>query len=223
MTVRVHTHTPDLAAPRRPAVSARLFDTLDIVATGLFAIEGAAAAAHAGLDLLGVLVVGFIVALAGGILRDVLLGDLPPAAFSSRIRIIVALGASLATFGVLAAVDEIPALALAAADAVGLALFTVGGAEKAAARGANLWVVAALGTMTATGGGLVRDVILNRVPFVLSQSVYGTAALAGALTTGILLRWTRARRLALLAGFTVAFALRMLAVVFDWHLPRLPL
>lgn len=215
------TTAPPLAATHRPAVSARLFDTVDIVATGLFAVEGAAAAAHAGLDLLGVLVVGFIVALAGGILRDVLLGDVPPAAFSSRIRIIVALGASLATFAVLAAIDEIPALALAAADAVGLALFAVGGAEKAAARGANLWVVAALGTMTATGGGLVRDVLLNRVPFVLSQSVYGAAALAGALTTGVLLRWTRARGLALLAGFAVAFLLRMLAVLLDWHLPRL--
>ncbi|KJL33963.1 trimeric intracellular cation channel family protein [Microbacterium azadirachtae] len=215
------TTAPPFAATPRPAVSARLFDTVDIVATGLFAVEGAAAAAHAGLDLLGVLVVGFIVALAGGILRDVLLGDLPPAAFSSRIRIIVALGASLGTFGVLAAIDEIPALALAAADAVGLALFAVGGAEKAAARGANLWVVAALGTMTATGGGLVRDVLLNRVPFVLSQSVYGTAALAGALTTGMLLRWTRARGLALLAGFLVAFLLRLLAFVFDWQLPRL--
>lgn len=194
----------------------------DIVATGLFAVEGAAAAAHAGLDLLGVLVVGVVVALAGGILRDVLLGDLPPAAFSSRIRIVVAFGASLATFGVLAAVDEIPALVLATADAVGLALFAVGGAEKAVARGANMWVVAALGTVTATGGGLIRDVILNRVPFVLSESVYGTAALAGALTTGILLRGTRARRLAVLAGFAVAFVVRMLAVVFDWHLPRLP-
>lgn len=213
--------SPTLAAPRHPAVSARLFDTLDIVATGLFAVEGAAAAAHAGLDLLGVLVVGFIVALAGGILRDVLLGDLPPAAFSSRIRIIVALSCSLVTFAVLATIDEIPAVALAAADAVGLALFAVGGAEKASARGANLWVVAALGTMTATGGGLVRDVILNRVPFVLSESVYGTAALAGALTTGILLHWTRARRVALLAGFIVAFALRMLAVMFEWQLPRL--
>ncbi|MDQ1129808.1 trimeric intracellular cation channel family protein [Microbacterium sp. SORGH_AS_0888] len=191
------------------------------MATGLFAVEGAAAAAHAGLDLLGVLVVGFLVALAGGILRDVLLGDLPPAAFSSRIRIIVALGASLLTFGVVATIDDIPTLALATADAVGLALFAVGGAEKAAARGANLWVVTALGTVTATGGGLVRDVVLDRLPFVLTQSVYGTAALAGALTTGILLRWTRARGLALLAGFAAAFALRTLAIVFDWHLPRL--
>lgn len=212
---------PPLSTAHRSAVSTRLFDVLDIVATGLFAVEGAAAAAHAGLDLLGVLVVGFIVALAGGILRDVLLGDVPPAAFSSRIRIIVALGASLVTFGLLAAIDEIPPLALAAADAVGLALFAVGGAEKASARGANLWVVAALGTMTATVGGLVRDVLLNRMPFVLSQSVYGTAALAGALTTGILLRWTRAHRVAILAGFLVAFGLRMLAVAFDWHLPRL--
>lgn len=208
---------------RTTPLTARIADAIDIVATGLFAVEGAAAAAHAGLDLLGVLVVGFIVALAGGILRDVLLGDLPPAAFSSRIRIVVALAASLATFVVITAVDNVLALTLAVAiaDAVGLALFAVGGAEKAAERRANILVVTALGTVTATGGGVVRDIILNRVPYVLSQSIYGTAALAGALTTGLLLRSAKARPVALPIGFLVAFTLRLLAVLFGWQLPKL--
>lgn len=205
---------------RRPTVNERAIDIADIVATGLFAAEGAAAAARAGLDVLGIVVVGFVVALAGGILRDVLLGDLPPAAFSSRVRIVVALGAALGTFGVMSVVDAIPVIVLATADAMGLALFAAAGADKAAERGANLWVVAALGTITATGGGLVRDLILDRVPFVLSQSVYGTAALAGAVTTGVLLRYTRVRTGAILVGAGVAFLLRMLAVVFEWSLPR---
>lgn len=202
-------------------MSARLVDAVDVAATGVFAVQGAAAAANAGFDLLGVVVVGFIVALAGGILRDVLLGDLPPAAFASRIRIIVALAAALLTFGLDVVIDEFPVGLLSTADAIGLALFAVLGAEKAVARGANLWVVAALGTISATGGGLLRDIILQRVPFVLSQSVYGTAALAGAVVTGILLRYTRARGWALVAGFAVALALRLLALAFDWQLPRL--
>jgi uncharacterized membrane protein YeiH len=210
-------------APRRARtqnVGARVFDAIDITATALFAIEGAGAAAHAGLDLLGVVVVGFAVALAGGILRDVLLGDLPPAAFRSPVRIVVALGAALATFLVLGAVDAFPALLLSILDAAGLALFAVTGAEKASGRGANLWVVTILGGITATGGGVLRDLLLQRPPFVLTESVYGTAALAGALACGILLRTTRMPRLALAVGFGVAFVIRVLAIAFDWQLPR---
>lgn len=202
-------------------LGARAFDAIDIAATALFGIEGAAAAAHAGLDLLGIVVVGFIVALAGGIIRDLLLGDLPPAALRSPSRIITALVAAVATFVLIGPIDAAPVLLLQTLDAVGLALFAVTGAQKAYAHGSNLWVIAILGTVTATGGGVVRDLILNRTPFVLSESVYGTAALAGALATGILLITTRRPRLALWVGFAVAFVLRMLAIAFDWELPRL--
>ncbi|MET0735834.1 MAG: trimeric intracellular cation channel family protein [Microbacterium sp.] len=208
-------------ATARPRMSRRLFDGIDIAATALFAVEGAAAAAHAGFDLLGVIVVGFLVALAGGIIRDILLGDLPPAAFGSPARIVVALGASLAAFLALGLVDAFPVLLLSTLDAIGLALFAVTGAQKAYEHGANLWVMTALGAVTATGGGVVRDLLLDRTPFVLSESVYGTAAIAGALATGILLTTTRRPRLALAVGFSVAFALRMLAVVFAWQLPRI--
>lgn len=202
-------------------MAGRTADVMDIVATALFGIEGAAAAAHSGLDLLGVIAVGFMVALAGGIIRDILLGDLPPAAFGSPVRIVVALAASLLTFVLLVMVDATPAALLTTLDAAGLALFAVTGAQKASGAGANLWVVAALGTITATGGGVVRDIVLNRVPLVFSQSVYATAALAGALVTGILLAHTRHPRLALVAGFCVAFRVRVLAVAFDWQLPRM--
>ena len=205
----------------RPRIASRLFDGIDIAATALFAIEGAAAAAHSGLDLLGVVVVGFLVALAGGILRDVLLGDLPPAAFRSPVRIIVALAVSLLTFFALSAVDAFPTLVVATLDAIGLALFAVTGAQKAFEHGLSLWIVTALGAVTATGGGVVRDLLLDRTPFVLSESVYGTAAIAGALATGILLKTTRMPRLALAVGFLVAFTLRMFAIAFDWQLPRM--
>jgi uncharacterized membrane protein YeiH len=205
----------------RPTVSARAFDAIDIAATALFGIEGAAAAAHAGLDLLGVLVVGFIVALAGGIIRDILLGDLPPAAFGSPSRILAALGGSLLAFLLIGPVDALSPVALATLDAVGLGLFAVTGALKAFRRGSNLWVVTFLGAITATGGGLVRDVILNRTPYVLSESIYGTAALAGSLVAGILLFTTKRVHLALWCGFATVFVLRMLAVLFDWQLPRL--
>lgn len=204
----------------RPRLAARAFDAIDIAATAVFGIEGAAAAAHAGLDLLGIVVVGFVVALAGGIIRDVLLGDLPPAALRSPSRIIAAVGAAAGTALLLALVDALPGLLLTTLDAVGLALFAITGAQKAFEHGSNLWVIAILGAVTATGGGLLRDLILDRIPYVLSESVYGVAALAGSLVVGLLLRGTRNVALALWAGFAVVFGLRMLAVFFDWQLPR---
>lgn len=205
----------------RPRLSARAFNAIDLAATALFGIEGAVAATQAGLDLLGVIVVGFIVALAGGIIRDVLLGDLPPAALRSPSRIATALAAALGTFIFLGAVAAIPPLVMSTLDAVGLALFAVTGAQKAFEHRSNLWVITILGAVTATGGGVVRDLLLDRTPYVLSESVYGTAALAGALATGIVLMSTRRPRLALGVGFAVAFTLRMLAVAFDWQLPRI--
>lgn len=211
-------------APRalsRPTIGARAFDALDIAATALFGLEGAAAAAHAGFDLLGVIVVGLIVALAGGVLRDVLLGDLPPAALRTPSRIVAGLAGALAAFVFLEIVDAFPQLPLQILDAVGLALFAVIGAQKAGAAGASLWVVTILGTLAATGGGVIRDVLLSRTPYVLSESIYGSAAAAGAALTGILLRTTRRPRLALAVGFLVAFALRLGAVVFGWSLPRI--
>lgn len=192
----------------RPSLGARAFATLDLLATAVRGVEGAALAAHAGFDLLGVLVVGFVTAVVGGILRDVLLGDLPPAALRSSSRIVVALGASVATFVLLALVDEVPSTVILTLDGVGLALFAVIGAQKASAHGASLWVVVAVGVVAATGGGVMRDVLLGHTPVLLTQSVYGGAAALGALATGILLLTTRRAHLSIAVGFVLAFGLR---------------
>ena len=131
----------------------RLYSVVDHAATALFAVEGATAGILAGLDLLGVLVVGFCTALAGGILRDVLLGDLPPAAFRSPSRIVVALGAAAFTCLIAGELDIVPATLIAVFDAAGLALFAVTGAQKALDHHSNGLVVVILGALTATGGG----------------------------------------------------------------------
>lgn len=207
LTVRV-SGTAVRPLPGRPSLGARAFAALDIVATGVRGVEGAALAAHAGLDLLGVLVVGFVAAVVGGMLRDVLLGDLPPAALRSSSRIIVALTASGATFALLKLVDEVPPTVLLTLDGVGLALFAVIGAQKASAHGASLWVVVVVGVVAATGGGVVRDVLLGHTPVLLTQSVYAGAAALGALATGILLVTTRRAHLSIVVGFVLAFGLR---------------
>ena len=197
----------------------RALDAVDVAATFLFAVEGAMAGIQTGtVDLLGVLVVGFCTALVGGILRDTLLGDLPPAAFRSSSRILVAAAGGLVAVLAWRLVNGIPEAVLLTMDAACLSLFAVTGAAKALEHRMSWIVVLVLGTMTGVGGGVVRDLLLNRVPLVLSADVYASAALGG---IGVMLLLRRARMPlvpALWAGFVVCLALRLLAVAYGWSL-----
>ncbi|WP_419817847.1 trimeric intracellular cation channel family protein [Glaciibacter flavus] len=206
--------------PRRSPTSARLYLGVDLAATLLFAVEGASVGVRAHLDLLGVLVVGFCTALVGGVLRDLLMGDTPPAAFRSPVRIILALAGGLIAFVLAATVAEVPAGVLVVLDAFALGLFAVSGADKALQSGANGWVVVMLGTITAVGGGVVRDVLVNTVPVVLVASVYATAAAAGALAVWIAARLRWSPIVGMSIGFVVCTLLRLAAVAFDWQLPH---
>lgn len=200
----------------------RAFAVGDLAATALFAFEGAAAGALAGLDLLGTLVVGFAVGLAGGMIRDVLLGDLPPAALRSPSLIGVAAGSALGGFVLVGALDVVPELVRVGMDAAGLALFAVLGAQRAFDHGCNVWVISIMGALTATGGGVVRDVLLNRIPSILIDgTVFATAALIGAALCGALLMLGVRAQAALWSGLLVVFSLRMISVILDWRLPSL--
>lgn len=203
----------------RPRLTGWALDAVDVAATFLFAVEGAMAGIQTGrVDLLGVLVVGFSTALVGGILRDSLLGDLPPAAFRSPVRILVALAGGVLAILAWRLVNGIPDLVLITLDAACLALFAVTGALKAIEHRMSWVVVMVLGTMTGVGGGVVRDLLLNRIPLVLSADVYASAALAG---IGALLIVRAARgplAVALWVGFAVCFGFRMLAVAYGWSL-----
>ena len=208
------------SAPLRTTTAARWYLGVDLAATFLFAVEGASVGVRAHLDLLGVLVVGFCTALVGGVLRDLLMGEAPPAAFRSPSRIILALAGGLVAFVLFATVSEVPTSVLTVLDALALGLFAATGADKARQSGANGWVVVMLGTITAVGGGVVRDVLVNTVPIVLTASIYATAAAAGALVVWIvaLLRWSPI--VGMMLGFAVCVVLRLIAVAFGWQLPH---
>lgn len=204
---------------RASVAGRRLYSVADHAATLVFAVEGASAGVLAGLDVLGVLVVAFCTALVGGILRDVLLGDVPPAAFRSPSRIVVALVGGGATCVLAAGGVHVSVGALSVVDAAGLALFAVTGAQKAIEHRSNGLVVVILGTMTAVGGGVVRDVLLNRVPMVLDNDIYATAAAAGALAVYLASRARFAPVWAMTIGFVVCFAVRLVALTYGWQLP----
>ena len=152
---------------------------VDAAAVLLFAIEGGALAAAARLDLLGVLVVAVATALGGGTIRDLLLGDSPPDSVRDPRFALVALAGGAATFVFYRYVREIPDPVLITLDAGGLALFAVSGAAKALEHRLAAVMCVAMGGITAVGGGVIRDLLLTRVPIILRLDVYAHRGTGG--------------------------------------------
>ena len=199
------------------ALSARrLLRGLDGAGTLVFALEGALTGEAAGLDLLGILVLAMATAFGGGMLRDVLIGAIPPAALRDPLYPLLAL------IGALTALVLPPAArgALPWLDALGLALFAVAGAEAALARGLNGLTATLLGGLTGVGGGALRDVLLARLPLVLHADLYATAALAGAAALVLARRVGLAAPIAAWIGFLLCLGLRGAALRWHWQLPH---
>lgn len=197
----------------------RLFTALDLAGTFAFAISGAVAARDRGLDWFGVVAIAFTVACGGGVLRDLCIGAVPPAGLTDWRYLVVAMAAALMT---MAANQLVVRLAhpVILFDSIGLGLFAVTGAQKALIFGHNAEVAVLLGVVTAVGGGVVRDVLLNRVPVILQRDIYASAALIGAgiEVVGERLGWLSSGRTWI--ALATCFALRYLSLRYGWNLPR---
>jgi uncharacterized membrane protein YeiH len=193
--------------------------TLDLVGTFVFALSGATAGARRRLDIFGVLVLSFVAANSGGIVRDLLIGATPPAAISDWRYLAVSLLAGVVIFFWYPVINRLQSPVLFF-DAVGLALFCVAGAQKALVFGLEPVMAALLGMLTGIGGGIARDVLLSNVPAVFRSDIYAVAALAGAAVVVIGDALGLPTTATALAGAVLCFGLRMLAVRYDWHLPR---
>lgn len=173
------------------------------------------------LDVVGVLTLGTITALGGGILRDVLIGALPPTTFGSWRYLAVAAGGSLLAFRFSQRLTRLwkPITVL---DAAGLSLFAVTGASKALDYGLGPVQAVVLGTITGVGGGTLRDVLTQRVPTVLRSELYAIPALAAG-TVVVAGRQVGVDGLpVLLGGAAVCFAVRLVGVRYDLHAPGPP-
>jgi len=193
---------------------------LDLLGTFAFALNGALTAMRAvRLDVIGVVTLGILTAVGGGVIRDLVIGAVPPATFRDWRYLVVALAGSLLAFLVGHRLDRLnrPIQAL---DAVGLGLFAVTGAAKAMAAGLGPVPAVLLGGVTAVGGGVLRDVMLQRVPSVLTSGLYATPALLGALLTvaAILLGWYGPVAAVVAAGSCIA--LRVVGALLKWQAPR---
>lgn len=192
---------------------------LDLAGTFAFAISGATAAKERGLDLFGICVIAYTVACGGGIIRDVCIGAIPPAGLITWYYLATALVAAGMTINLYPVVQRInrPVLLF---DAAGLSLFAVTGAQKTLSYGHNGEAAVLLGIITAVGGGVIRDILLNRVPVILEKEIYASAALLGAfmVVLGNYLQVLPNDWVAVIA-LIVCFALRMLSLHYHWNLP----
>jgi uncharacterized membrane protein YeiH len=194
---------------------------MDFAGTLVFAIEGALAAAKGHLDLLGALVLAFATALGGGIIRDVLIGAIPPNSIRDWRYGAIAFAGAGAVFLFEAQVQGIPSMLMLTLDAAGLSLFAVAGAQKALDFGIHPFLAVLMGGITGVGGGTIRDVLLAQVPTVLRADVYATAALAGALVVVLGRSVKVPKAIVAPAGIAVCFLLRMVSVWRHWNLPVL--
>ena len=193
---------------------------VDLMGVFVFAVEGAMAGIRAELDLLGVMVVSFATALGGGMIRDLLIGAIPPNSVRDWRYPATAFVGGGAVFFFYQFFQQIPPQLMITMDAVGLALCAIAGAGKAIEFGINPMLSILMGGVTGVGGGTIRDILLNRVPGVLQTDVYAAAALAGALVVVVGLKLKMSRTLVLFAGAGVCFGLRMVAVWRHWNLPK---
>ena len=195
-----------------------LYNLLDLAGTFAFAISGAVAAKHRELDLFGIFAVAFTVACGGGIIRDLCIGAIPPVGISDWRYLATALLAATMTMGLYELVEKLyqPVLLF---DALGLSLFAVSGAHKALLYGHNAEVAILLGMTTAVGGGVLRDVLLNRIPVIFRKEIYASAALVGTLVVvaGAYFKWPDA--IVSITGIALCFSLRFLALRYHWNLP----
>jgi uncharacterized membrane protein YeiH len=191
----------------------------DLIGVAVFAMSGALAAGRKRLDLIGVVVLGLVTAIGGGTIRDVLLDRHPIFWLTDPAYLIVI---ALSALGTVLYVRflPVPASALLIADALGLALFSVAGAQIAERAGVSVLGGITLGTITGAAGGVVRDVLSAEVPLVLRRgNLYASAAIAGTAVYFALQAAGAARTGATIAGMMVVAGVRLASIWWGLELP----
>lgn len=202
---------------------------LEIAGTIAFSVSGSLIACGAGLDIFGVVFVGCITAFGGGMIRDILLGINPPMIFSDHITFIIAVLSAISVFIAAYANKEKFAVLKSKIDyvnnffdAVGLAAFSVTGAEVGFIEGysGNILVITVMGMITGIGGGIMRDILIDTTPYVFKKHIYALASLFGALLYYFLRRYID--NISFVSAFSMVsvIIIRILATRHRWSLPR---
>jgi uncharacterized membrane protein YeiH len=190
-----------------------------LLGVAVFAISGALSAGRKNFDLLGMAVIAFVTAVGGGTIRDLLLDQNPIFWIRDTTYLYVVLGASAATL-VYVRFRRPPQLSLLIADALGLALFTIGGAQIAEAQGLSAIIVIFMATLTGAMGGVIRDILCGEIPMLLRPGeLYATTAIAGAAVYLILQKLGVEVQIAAPIGMTTVAVFRIIAIFWKLRLP----
>lgn len=197
--------------------------------TVAFSISGALVAISCGFDLLGVIVLGCITAVGGGMIRDLLIGNTPPLIFFNYGMLLVALVTSALVF-VFAYINtkkfrefhEQTALIINFFDAMGLASFSVAGVETAYSAGysESAGVTIVMGVISGVGGGVLRDVLADGVPSVLTKDIYAVVSVLGCSVYYLIRTYTKYDVTGTIVVIIVMVIIRILAIRYHWHLPK---
>ncbi len=195
-----------------------LLVVLDLVGIVVFAISGALTGVEKRLDLFGVIFLADATAIGGGFIRDALLGAFPVAALHDWRYLIAPTCTGLVVFYIHPAIAKLSRILLIV-DAAGLGLFAVAGTHKALDHGLGPVGACGIGTITAIGGGIIRDVVVREIPTVLHKEIYATAALLSAIlfVTGDHFAWNNVATA--VAAVALAFTLRVVSTWRQWSAP----
>jgi len=209
---------------------------MNILGSISFALSGVSLAIRKKMDIFGVMILAVVTATGGGVLRDIIIGRFPPAAFTDPIYVLFSAVVSLIAFTIIYIIKLhkriIPAkfmstfnLANFWFDTLGLAAFTVGGvhAGLATEESDNLFLLIFLGVITGVGGGLLRDLFAMEMPYIFVKHIYAVAAIIGAIVMGVLVLYTPFQTMGMIAGFVIIVCIRVLAYHFQWNLPKIKL
>ncbi len=202
---------------------------IELIGTVAFAITGVITAIEKKFDIFGALVLGTVTAVGGGIVRDIILGYLPPMAFRKSVYAITAVLTSLVVFIIayffgrkIQKHFDIYSQIINIFDSIGLSVFVIGGVNSAIACGfeENMFLTVFVATLTGVGGGVLRDIMAGRVPKILRKRVYALAAIVGSVIYYILIHYHLCpSTLAIIIGAGSVLIIRILATIFHWNLP----
>ncbi|QYK06134.1 trimeric intracellular cation channel family protein [Shewanella zhangzhouensis] len=192
------------------------FYFFDLCGTAVFALTGALAAGRHRMDPFGVTVLAAVTAVGGGTIRDAIIGATPVFWLRDPNYLIVILATVGFTLVFIRRPRKVPQYTLPIADALGLALFTVIGAQKALSLGLNGMSAVIMGLITGVGGGIIRDVLCRQIPMVLRTEIYATASILGGIAYTLSLQLGMNSQTALWLSMLSALILRLAAI--RWHL-----
>jgi uncharacterized membrane protein YeiH len=203
---------------------------MEILGTIAFAASGAMVGIGKKMDIFGICVLGVITAVGGGIIRDIILGIIPPGVFTNPIYVLVATIVSVFMFVMLYInrgqthnhIKLVYDIVMFIMDTIGLGVFTVVGVHTGMVNGYSDkgFLLIFLGTITGVGGGMLRDVLAGIPPMIFVKHIYACASIAGAFICVVLNRFT-GELTSMLAGFGAVVLIRFLAAHYRWNLPRI--